>query len=203
MPEESYNTTENEYEYGKGNAHSLMDIKPQDKIDLFCIQKGGWCEAVVRETRRSTRAEYLERQRLHIEKEKREKERRLKQKIAKQRRQQPQEDGGVVAVDVLANETSDDQTQERSESSHAVSSSTNAVETGVLPDDAGANSAYVDLGSDIIFEAKCHYLGWQARYDEWVVFPSKRVAVHHLHTAVTKREKLLREKKSKTDENRL
>ena len=55
-------------------------------------------------------------------------------------------------------------------------------------------NSYVDLGSDIICEAKCHYLGWQARYDEWVVFPSDRVAVHYLHT-VTKREKLLREKK--------
>ena len=168
------------------------------------MQKGGWCQAVVRETRRSTRAEYQERQRLLQEKEKRDQERRTKQKLAKQKLAKKKVQQEVAGTDL--GKSSEVQTKEEnsleqdSAGSSGASSPSGAAGVGPAPSvDPIGNSAYVDLGSEIIFEAKCHYLGWQARYDEWVVFPSKRVAVHHLHTAGTNREKLLQEKKSTKD----
>ena len=152
---------------------------------------------MVRETRRSTRAEYEERRRFEEEKEKRDQERRLKQKLAKKQKQHQETDREKHETFSEVQDTPVSSSAHEASSSVLGSASSDAG-AGAGPSDSGnSNGTYVDLGSDIIFEAKCHYLGWQARYDEWVVFPSDRVAVHHLHTSVTNREKLLREKKNK------
>lgn len=193
-PEESYDTSTTDYEYGKGNSHSVTNLKPKDKIDLFCLQKGGWCEAVVREIRRSTRAEYVERQRQLEEKAKRlqerkqrEKERKMSLKLADSLLKDQSEKGNYQNADT--NQTLADQSkisvfEEVKPQSHLEPSAYISVDNSDL-----------DVSSEVVFEAKCHYMGWQSRYDEWVIFPSERVAVHHLHTAVTSREKQHLERK--------